>query len=245
MKNSKKPPGAPGALIWIPRMSLASLAWVSRVTKLGTRSGLVHGPRFGTLDVVVLNVASVFAQVRHHAARLSQRGHVIEVVVPPLMFHRAGRERVKKLIAGLAGLVVIAACSSSPAPAPGPAPATAATGTGAADAPSAVRAYLRAVEQQDLQAMGAVWGGPDGPARDLLPREELFQREMVMMCTLKHDRYDLVGDAPTPSGGRAIIVNLFTKNDSHAHTFDVVPGPVGRWYVRSVDVRTLTSCGKS
>lgn len=148
---------------------------------------------------------------------------------------------MKKLIASL---LFIAACHSAPSAAPAPAPAAGGNVTGAPDPQSAVRTYLRAVEQQDLQAMGAVWGGPDGPARDLLPREELFQREMVMMCTLKHDRFEIVGDAPTGGASRSIIVNLFMKGDNRARTFDVVPGPAGRWYVKSVDVKTLTACGK-
>jgi hypothetical protein len=173
------------------------------------------------------------------AARLPRCGDIIVVEVLPLKAHRAGRERVKKLIVSL---LVLAACHSAPAPAPSPAAGS--NLTGAADPQAAVRAYLRAVEQQDLQAMGSVWGGPDGPARDLLSREELFQREMVMICTLKHDRYDIVGDAPTSGSARSIVVNMITRGENKARTFDVVPGPAGRWYVRSVDVKTLTSCGK-
>jgi hypothetical protein len=149
---------------------------------------------------------------------------------------------VKKLIASL---VFLAACHSAPTPAPSPTTPANNSATGAANPTAAVRAYLKAVEQQDLQAMGAVWGGPDGPARDLLPREELFQREMVMMCTLKHDRYDIVGEAPTPGGAHSIIVNLFSRNENQARTFDVVQGPGARWYVRSVDVKTLSTCGKT
>ncbi|HXT18401.1 MAG TPA: hypothetical protein VN706_22425 [Gemmatimonadaceae bacterium] len=149
---------------------------------------------------------------------------------------------MKKLISSL---VLIAACHTSTVSS-NPAPAAAASNLpGAVDATSAVRAYLESVEHQDLQAMGAVWGGPDGPARDLLPREELFQREVVMMCTLKHDRYDIVGEAPNPSGGHSIVVNLFSKGDNRARTFDVVQGPGGRWFVKSVDVKVLTTCGKA
>ncbi|HEX4684677.1 MAG TPA: hypothetical protein VH277_18305 [Gemmatimonadaceae bacterium] len=153
---------------------------------------------------------------------------------------------MKKLIAGLVFLAAVAGCHSAPPPPPSPSapPVTGSNVSGAPDATSAVRMYLKSVEQRDLQAMGSVWGGPDGPARDLLPREELFQREMVMICTLKHDRYDIVGEAPTGSSGHAIIVNLFANGDSRPRIFDVVQGPASRWYVKSVDVKTLTSCGK-
>lgn len=116
--------------------------------------------------------------------------------------------------------------------------------TGAPDAVGAVRSYLKAVEQRDLQAMSAVWGGPDGPARDLLPRKDLEEREIILICTLKHDRYDIVGEAPDAGGGHSIVVNLFLGNESRPRTFDVVQGPRSRWYVRSVDLKTLTTCGK-
>jgi hypothetical protein len=152
---------------------------------------------------------------------------------------------VKKLIASLVFLAGIAGCHTAPAPAPSPAtPPAGSNASGAPDATSAVRMYLKSVEQQDLQAMGSIWGGPDGPARELLPREELFKREMVMMCTLKHDRYDIIGEAPTSGGGHSIIVNLFANGDTRPRTFDVVQGPARRWYVKSVDVKTLTACGK-
>ena len=152
---------------------------------------------------------------------------------------------MNKLIATLVPLALVAACHSAP-PSTQPSPSTGSGSsvTGAADAASAVRGYLKSVEQQDLPAMGAVWGSPDGPARDLLPQQELYQREIVMMCTLKHDRYDIVGEAPNAGGGRSIVVNLFSGSESHPHTFDVVPGPGGRWYVKAVDVKTLTTCGK-
>ena len=151
---------------------------------------------------------------------------------------------MKKLIAMLVGAALIGGCHGA-RPSSGPTAAAGPTTPGAADATAAVRAYLRSVEQQDLQAMGAVWGGPDGPARDLLGRDELYQREFVMMCALKHDRYDIVGDAENTTGGRSVVVNLFSGSDSHSHTFDVVPGPQGRWYVRSVDLKTVSTCGKT
>jgi hypothetical protein len=147
----------------------------------------------------------------------------------------------------LAGMSLVAACHSSPpstATAPGASPVLMGNQTGAADATSAVRGFLGAVQGQDLQAMGAVWGGPDGPARDALPQKELYEREVVMVCALKHDRYDIVSQVQNAGGGQAVAVNLFSKNNNQLRTFDVIQGPKGRWYVRSVDIKTLGTCGR-
>lgn len=111
--------------------------------------------------------------------------------------------------------------------------------TGAPDAVAAIRAFMAAAKSQDLQAMGALWGGPDGPARDQMDRGELEKREFIMMCYLKHDRYDIIGDAPNPGGARAFAVNLSLGDLTRSTSFQVVQGPGGRWYVKDVDLSKL------
>jgi hypothetical protein len=146
-------------------------------------------------------------------------------------------------------LALVAACHSSrttppPPPSSGAAPVLTGNQTGAPDPQSAVRGFLAAVHSQDLQMMGAIWGGPDGAARDAMSQSELYQREVIMICALKHDRFDLVGDAPDAAGGRALAVNLMTGNEGQVRTFNVVQGPKNRWYVKSVDLKSLGSCAK-
>ncbi len=136
------------------------------------------------------------------------------------------------------GVVLLAACHSSP-PGTSSSPVLSGNQTGAADAVSAVRGFMTAAKQQDLQAMGAIWGGPDGPARDALPRDELEKRELIMMMCLRHDRYDIVGEAPNPGGNRAIVVNLTFGTISQSSNFEVVRGPADRWFVKSFDLQAL------
>jgi hypothetical protein len=145
---------------------------------------------------------------------------------------------VKKLIISL---VLLAACrSSAPSTTPTPEPASTISGnmTGGADALSAVRGFMSAVKSQDLQAIGAFWGDNRGPARNLWPRDELEKRELVMVCYLKHDRYDIAGDAPR-AGGHVFVVNVMFKDLSRSTSMTVVRGPSNRWYVQEVDIRTL------
>ena len=117
--------------------------------------------------------------------------------------------RVKKLITAVVVLCA-AACSSSSsvtktAPTPASGPVVSGNQTGAADPVLAIRGFLSAAKSQDIQALGALWGDAQGPARDRMERSEAEKRELIMACYLKHDRYDIVGDAPNPGGTRAIV----------------------------------------
>ena len=142
---------------------------------------------------------------------------------------------MKKIIIALA---LAAACrttsSTTTSASPVAAPVLRGNETGAADGESAVRGFMSAVEQQDLQLMSGLWGDVQGPSRDRLARTELEQRESVMMCYLKHDKYAVMGDAPVPGGGRAYAVNLTLRDMTRAATFEVVQGPGRRWYVQAI-----------
>ena len=143
---------------------------------------------------------------------------------------------MKKLITSL---VLLAACHSTSTVATNSPVVLHGNQTGAADANSAIRGFLTAAKATDLQAMGALWGSAQGPARDMLPREELEKRELVMMCHLKHDRYDILGDAPNPGGTRAVIVSLTLGDLTKSTNFQVVRGSDSRWYVQDVDLKPL------
>jgi hypothetical protein len=143
---------------------------------------------------------------------------------------------VKKLITSL---VLLAACHSTSTVTTNTPVVLRGNQTGAADATSAIRGFLAAAKATDLQAMGALWGSAQGPARDMLPREELEKRELVMMCHLKHDRYDVLGDAPNPGGTRAVIVSLTLGDLTKSTNFQVVRAGDSRWYVQDVDLKPL------
>ena len=146
---------------------------------------------------------------------------------------------MKKLIAAVVILASTAACRSAPGPVYTPAPAPATNATGAPDAANAVRGFLAAAKAQDLQAMSMYFGNEEGPARDVLPRDELEKREIIMASCLKHDRYDIIGDAPGTNGARTMAVNLTKDNKSAAVNFEVVPASDRRWYVQSFDLSKL------
>jgi hypothetical protein len=189
------------------------------------------------------------AAVQTSRVRCSEATEATELAgtLPLSARNQDSRTDVKKLIGACATFVFAAGCSSAPpTPTPRAAPTTTTSSrvmtgnqTGAADPLTAVRGFMTAVKQTDLQALGAIWGDAQGPARDAYDREQLEKRELIMMCYLKHDRYDIVGDAPGTNSARSVAVNLTHGDVTRATTFTVVPASSGRWYVSNVDLKNL------
>jgi hypothetical protein len=146
-------------------------------------------------------------------------------------------------------LILVSACHSagrrtSPAVRPAGAPFGNASG-GATSARAAVAGFLAAARSEDLQAMSHIWGTATGPARNTIPRDELEKRELIMMCFLRHDRYQLVTDAESTAGQRRIEVELEQGMLIRTTAFMVVPAPDGRWYVQSFDMEAVRDfCAK-
>ena len=153
---------------------------------------------------------------------------------------------MKKLFVAL---VLVAACHSaaakpSPSVRPAGTPVASAAG-GATSARAAVAGFLAAARNEDLQAMAQVWGTPTGPASSSIPREELEKRELIMMCFLRHDRYQLISDASSTANQRRIEAELEQGMLIRTTSFFVVPAADGRWYVQSFDMEALRDfCSK-
>jgi len=112
---------------------------------------------------------------------------------------------------------------------------------GGPDASSAVRGFMAAAKVQSVQSLALWWGDSEGPTRDLIARDELEKRELIMLKCLKHDRYDVVGDAPTAGGARDVVLNVMYRDSQNTTHMTVVPGPRNRWYVQDVDLKPLHS----
>lgn len=114
--------------------------------------------------------------------------------------------------------------------------ATAGNLTGASTSRGAVEGFLAAVKVADLQGMSALWGNDRGPAREKFSRDELEKRLVIMQCSLQHDKWNFIEDAPRPqTGGRhAWAVNFNRKRTTAKGTLITVQGPGGRWYLEDV-----------
>jgi hypothetical protein len=112
---------------------------------------------------------------------------------------------------------------------------------GAPDASGAVRGFMAAAKQQSMQSLSLWWGDSHGATRDLIAKDELEKRELIMLRCLKHDRYEVVGDAATTGGMRDVILTVKYHDSENTTHLTVVPGPHSRWYVQNVDLKPLQS----
>lgn len=135
-------------------------------------------------------------------------------------------------------LALVSACRSTGS-APARTPAGVLIQTGAATPRAAVEAFLASVRAEDLQAMSLVWGTADGPARELMAREDMEKREIVMMCFFKHDALAMRGDSPLAGGRRVLSVELTRKESKRTTSFTTVQAKTGRWYVLQADIEPV------
>ena len=108
---------------------------------------------------------------------------------------------------------------------------------------------MAAAKSQDLQEMGLSWGTANGPAltdsenRD--EKETREQREIILMCYLKHDTYRVLGEAPAANAERVLAVELKYKDLTRSTNFTLTRGPKERWFVRQFDIEALRDiCAK-
>ncbi len=124
-------------------------------------------------------------------------------------------------------LVLLAGCRS--------APREGTQVTGAASPRAAVDRLLSAIHDQDLQALGAVWGDKRGAARDIMQRDEYDQRVIIMQCYFSHDQSRIL-TGPTTKVDTVLFTVELTKGALRATTTaKTLQGPASRWYVLTMD----------
>jgi hypothetical protein len=143
-------------------------------------------------------------------------------------------------------LLLLVAASAACAPrqqATGPAPTRTSAATtaapGAANSRAALETFLRAVHSEDLQAMSLIWGTAEGPARNRMTREDLERRELVMICFLRHDNYQILGEQQLAGSERRTLVELRRGNLTRSSNFTTVQARDGRWYVLTAELEPL------
>ena len=104
----------------------------------------------------------------------------------------------------------------------------------------ALAEFLASVRSQDLQAMSGAWGDRDGAVRDnkKMSREEMEQRELLLMCYFRHDTFRVLGESPGPDGERIMNVELTKGTLKRTTNFYLAQGRE-RWYVRSADIEPV------
>ena len=104
----------------------------------------------------------------------------------------------------------------------------------------AVERFMAAAKAQDLQALSVTWGTAKGPARSVVPRDQIERRELIMICYLTHDSYSVQAENPAPEGRRAFSVELRRGPIARKTTLTTVKGPSNRYYVSDVALEPLS-----
>jgi hypothetical protein len=125
-----------------------------------------------------------------------------------------------------------------------PAPATASgTGVGVvggATPAEAVGMMLAAAKAEDIQAVGSVWGDPDGLAREKWPRSEFEMRAFYIVKCLRNDRFQIMNEGAAANNRRVATVQISKGSTNLQTTFQMAQGKAGRWYVEKVDLDPMT-----
>ena len=135
-------------------------------------------------------------------------------------------------------VLALAACRPSAPPSTSPTPSGTVYGT--ATARTAVEAFLAGVKAGDLQAISVVWGNEDGPVFEREDRQVLEQRELIMICYLKHDSARVLEQLPSGQPDRPKFnVELTRGAVTRMTTMTTARGPHDRWYVTDADVAAV------
>lgn len=112
--------------------------------------------------------------------------------------------------------------------------------TGAESSGAAVQQFVFAARAGDLQGMSAVWGDENKPTRDLVSRQELERRLLIIACHMRHEE-SRIGEARPGESGRVLHNVEMTKGTLKASPlFTTVRNlKSGRWYVENIDLTVL------
>ena len=83
----------------------------------------------------------------------------------------------------------------------------------------------------------------NGAARDRIPRPDFERSQLVILCLAHHDQAT-IGDLRQAENGRFVTTVDMVQGKSKATvSYTVAKTPAGRWFVQSVDTKTLQNSG--
>jgi hypothetical protein len=136
-------------------------------------------------------------------------------------------------------LVALSACASS-APQPGPASGLAPTMT--------IERFLRAANQNDLDAMAGLFGTRDGPVTGRWNRREIDDRMFLMASLLRHTDYTI--SAPQIVPGRREEATLYNvrlelQQGPVQVPFTMVLTRTNQWLIEEIGIERITHPNRS
>ena len=106
----------------------------------------------------------------------------------------------------------------------------------------ALARFFAAVQANDLERMGTLWGTERGPAAQWMKADELHKRLAVIQKYLTHDGYR-VAEGPLPVPGhdnqRTLRIELQRAGCNMIQPIDLIRAKSGAWLVYDVHLESL------
>ena len=129
---------------------------------------------------------------------------------------------------GLGTVLLLAACAGSGGT-PATQPATSAT--------SAVRSFMQAVADSNVDKMATLWGTASGPSSKTRQPPDYLRRVAVMQAYLRHQSFRITSEVPGPDQNRrALQVEIKRDTCTWSVPFVAVKTAGVAWIVNQVDL---------
>jgi hypothetical protein len=128
----------------------------------------------------------------------------------------------------LGTVLLLAACGGGGG-APGAQPASSASG--------AVRTFMQAVADSNVDKMASLWGTANGPASKTKQPPDYLRRVAIMQAYLRSQSFRITSDVPElDQSRRALLVELKRDTCTWSVPFVAVKTTDGSWVVNRVDL---------
>jgi hypothetical protein len=106
----------------------------------------------------------------------------------------------------------------------------------ATSAAAAVRGFMQAVADSNVDKMASLWGTANGPASQTRQPPDYERRVAIMQAYLRNDSFRLTSDVEETPTRRALQVEIRRKTCTWSVPFVSVKANNGSWLVNQVDI---------
>ena len=127
----------------------------------------------------------------------------------------------------LGSVLLLAACGGGSAPQAEP----------ASSATTAVRSFMQAVADSNLEKMAYLWGTANGPAAKTNQPPDYQRRIAIMQAYLRNDSFRITSDVPeTGDSRRALQVEIKRQSCTWTVPFTAIKIRDGSWIITQLDL---------
>ena len=106
----------------------------------------------------------------------------------------------------------------------------------APSAAAAVRGFMQAVADSNVDKMASLWGTASGPALQTRQPPDYERRVAIMQAYLRHDSFRVTSDVEETANRRSLQVELKRQTCTWSVPFVSIKANNGSWLVNQVDL---------